>query len=412
MDTEQRQIESNERPGGFIGTIVGVIVVVAVLYFAKDILIPLAFAAVLAIVFSSLAGDLERLVGRLLSSVLVVTATMVGIGALVYFLAVQLTDVAVQVTSQSETIAKKINAIQGTTPEWLTRIEDGIKKVERRVQPIKTDQKARRTIAQPAPSSSPNMDRLLTPIVPVFAGIAQLFLVIVLFFFLLYEREDLHDRIVRLFARIQVPLTGDVIETATGTISRYLLLFSLVNVGYGAAVAVAMWAFGLPNFAFWGALACLCRFIPYVGPLISSILPTLVAFAVFPGWSKCLEVFLCFIILDQLVAQFVEPFLIGRGIGISPLALLVSAMFWSWLWGVPGLLLATPLTSCLKVAGDNIPAVSFLTILLASTFRSEPVPSKRAWVFMSKKRAAEDAGRRHLGTITTDHVDQEETTIL
>ena len=147
---------------------------------------------------------------------------------------------------------------------------------------------------------------------------------------------------------------------------HYLLFFSLVNLAYGTSMGLVMWALGLPNPAFWGALAFLLRFIPYVGALISAIFPALVAFAVFPGWSKSIEVLTAFIIFDQLAAELVEPFLIGRGIGLSPLALLVSAMFWSWLWGLPGLLLATPLTSCLKVAGDYIPGLSFLSILLGA----------------------------------------------
>jgi methanogenic corrinoid protein MtbC1 len=108
-----------------------------------------------------------------------------------------------------------------------------------------------------------------------------------------------------------------------------------------------------------------------VGALASAVLPTLVAFAVFPGWSKSLEVLGTFVALDQLAAQFVEPFLIGHGIGVSPVALLFSAMYWTWLWGIPGLLLATPLTACLKVAGDYISELGFLAVLLGVDGHSE-----------------------------------------
>src|SRR4029077_7181551 len=122
---------------------------------------------------------------------------------------------------------------------------------------------------------------------------------------------------------------------------------------------------------FWGGLGFLLRFVPYVGALASAILPTLVAFAVFPGWSKSLEVLATFVALDQLAAQFIEPFLIGHGIGVSPVALLFSAMYWTWLWGIPGLQLATPLTACLKVAGDYIPELGFLAVLLGVDQHSE-----------------------------------------
>jgi methanogenic corrinoid protein MtbC1 len=127
-----------------------------------------------------------------------------------------------------------------------------------------------------------------------------------------------------------------------------------------------MWLLGLPNPALWGALAALLRFIPYIGVPVAALLPTFVAFAVFPGWSKSLQVLGSFIIVDQAVSYVVEPFLIGRGIGVSPLALLVSAMFWAWLWGLPGLLLSASLTACLKVAGDYIPALGFLAVLLGA----------------------------------------------
>src|SRR5262249_26107425 len=145
----------------------------------------------------------------------------------------------------------------------------------------------------------------------------------------------------------------------------------LINFGFGVTVGLTMWLLGLPNPEFWGGLAFVLRFIPYLGALSSAILPTLVAFAVFPGWIKSIEVLASFIVFDQIAAQFVEPFLIGNGIGVSPVALLFSAMYWTWLWGVPGLLLATPFTACLKVAGDYIPPLGFLAILLGSDVASE-----------------------------------------
>jgi methanogenic corrinoid protein MtbC1 len=154
-------------------------------------------------------------------------------------------------------------------------------------------------------------------------------------------------------------------------VGHYLLLFTLTNLGYGVAIGIVVWLLGLPNPAFWGGLAFLLRFIPYVGVLIAAALPTIVAFAMFPTWTRSLEVAGSFIIIDQVVAQLVEPFVIGHGIGLSPLALLVSAMFWAWLWGLPGLLMATPLTACLKVAGDFIPGLGVLTILLGADRKLE-----------------------------------------
>jgi methanogenic corrinoid protein MtbC1 len=217
--------------------------------------------------------------------------------------------------------------------------------------------------AQPAP---PGVRDVLQPALPILSGIGEILLIIVLFFFLLHGRKDLRDRFVRLAARARITVAAEAIETAGGTVGRYLLLVSLTNLGYGIAIGIVAWLLGLPNAAFWGGLGCLLRFIPYVGALASAVLPTLVAFAIFPGWSRSFEVLGSFVILDQAAAQIVEPVLIGRGISVSPVALLVSAMYWVWLWGLPGLLLATPLTACLKVAGDYIPELGFFAILLGA----------------------------------------------
>jgi predicted PurR-regulated permease PerM/methylmalonyl-CoA mutase cobalamin-binding subunit len=361
----QLQIEDEDAAAGGARTLLAIIVATAVLYFAKDILMPLAMAAILAVIFSNIASRLERFIGRFASSALVVATVVIAIVALTYFLAVQLAAVAEGVTDHSENIARKINAVQSTTPDWLAHIEYGVKNIEQQLQQAQPRPKQRTPTVVQAPTGS-SVDQVLKPALPVLSDLTDGLLIIVLFFFLLYGREDLRYRLVRLTARIRVTLAAEAIATAGSTVSHYLLLFSLVNFGYGSSIAIVMWALGLPNPVFWGALAFLLRFIPYVGALISAVLPTVVAFAVFPGWSKTLEVFGAFIILDQVAGQLVEPFLIGHGIGLSPLALLVSAMFWAWLWGLPGLLLATPLTSCLKVAGDYIPALSFLSILLGA----------------------------------------------
>ncbi len=203
----------------------------------------------------------------------------------------------------------------------------------------------------------------MKPAIPILSGLFEALLIVVLMFFLLYGRNDLRDRLVRLAARGRITLSAEAIGTAGEAVGHYLLLFALTNLGYGVAIGLTIWMIGLPNPILWGALAALFRFVPYVGVPIAALLPMFVAFAVSPGWSQSIEVFAAFVILDQIVSYLVEPFLIGRGIGLSPLGLLFSAMFWGWLWGLPGLLLATSLTACLKVAGDYIPALGFFSVL-------------------------------------------------
>jgi predicted PurR-regulated permease PerM/methanogenic corrinoid protein MtbC1 len=351
--------------------ILAVIVATAVLYLGANILMPLAMAAVLAVIFSPVATRLERYVGSLISAALVVLAAVVALVAIGYFLTVELTQVAVEVSGYSDNIAVKLSALEKETPLWLQQVESGVGEVEQRLQETNHKKDKRKPATVQTLPTSPALTEVLKPAVPVLAAFGKGLIVIVLLFFLLYSRRDLRDRFVRLAARVRIPIAAQGIETAGDTVGRYLFLFSLTNLGFGIATGVVVWLLGLPNPAFWGGLGFLLRFIPYVGALASAILPTLVAFAVFPGWTKSLEVLGTYLALDQIAAQFVEPFLIGHGIGVSPVALLFSAMYWTWIWGIPGLLLATPLTACLKVAGDYIPELGFLAVLLGVDQHSE-----------------------------------------
>jgi predicted PurR-regulated permease PerM/methanogenic corrinoid protein MtbC1 len=350
--------------------ILAIIVATAVFYLAREILMPLAMASMFAVIFSPVANRLEPFVGRLVSAALIILAAVVALVSVGYFLTVELTQVAVEVSGYSDNIAVKLSALEKGTPLWLQRLERSVGDIEQQLETNYKPVRRKPTIVQTLPSSPPIIE-VLKPAMPVLGAVGQSLLVMVLLFFLLYSRQDLRDRFVRLAARARIPVAAQAIDTAGDTVGRYLFLFSLTNLGFGIATGVIVWLLGLPNPEFWGGLGFLLRFIPYVGALTSAILPTLVAFAVFPGWSKSLEVLGTFVLLDQVAAQFAEPFLIGHGIGVSPVALLFSAMYWTWVWGIPGLLLATPLTACLKVAGDYVPALGFLAVLLGVEQQSE-----------------------------------------
>ncbi len=344
--------------------ICALIIATAALYFARPVLLPLAIALILSVVFSPVATRLERCFGRLLSAALVVLIAIGAISAIGYFLTIELTSVADQVAGYSDNIGNKLAALEKTTPPWLQHIKDAVTDVQRRVASAEpAPRKTREVMAVPVPSS---LTDSLKPIEPIVDGIINTLLIVMLLFFLLYSRKDLRDRFVRLAALGRVPIAAQAIETAGYTVGRYLLLFSTINLGYGIATGTLAWLLGLPSAPLWGLVAFLLRFIPYVGAISSAVLPALVAFALFPGWSKALEILGAFVLIDQVAAQFAEPFIIGHGIDVSPVALLVSAMYWSWLWGIPGLLLSTPLTACLKVAGDFIPPLGFLSILLGA----------------------------------------------
>jgi predicted PurR-regulated permease PerM/methanogenic corrinoid protein MtbC1 len=344
--------------------ILAVVLATAVLYFARDILLPLAMATMLSVIFSPLARRVEQVIGRLAGAALVVLGAIAIVGAIGYFLTTELTSVADDLADYSPNIAAKLTAIQKSTPAGLERIEKAIKDVQAEVQRAgpKTPPKPRTVEAVARTTVGDN----LKPFAPVLSGIVNFLLIVVLLFFLLYSRTDLRDRIVRLAARARISVASQAIETAGHTVSRYLILFSLTNLAFGVSTGLVCWMIGLPTPELWGLLGFLFRYIPYIGALMAALLPTAVAFAVFPGWDKSIEVLVAFIAIDQIAAQFIEPFVVGPGIGISPVALLVSAMYWSWIWGPLGLLLATPLTACIKVLGDFIPALSFFAILLGS----------------------------------------------
>jgi len=364
--TEQPYDESDDRFAllWVAVPVCALIIATGALYLGKPVLLPLAIALILSVVFSPVATRLERYFGRLISAALVVLVAIGVISAMGYFLTIELTTVADQVAEYSDNIGNKLAALEKNTPPWFQRINDAVTDVQRRVESANPLPRQPHPVMA-LPASAPLSDSL-KPVVSVADGIVNALLVIMLLFFLLYSRKDLRDRFARLAARGRIPIAAQAIETAGYTVGRYLLLFSLINLAYGIATGTVAWFLGLPSAALWGLIAFLLRFIPYVGAISSALLPALVAFALFPGWSKALEILGAFVTIDQVAAQFAEPFIIGHGIGVSPAALLISAMYWSWLWGIPGLLLSAPLTACLKVAGDYIPPLGFLAILLGA----------------------------------------------
>jgi predicted PurR-regulated permease PerM len=265
---------------------IGVITLTTVLYLGKEVLLPVAMAAILAVIFSPIANRLGRFIGRFISAALVVIAAITVVGAIGYFLTTELTSVAVEVAGYFDNISTKLTALEKSTPSWLQRAERRVANVQQRLEETHPKPKTRSIAAQSPPSSTPTIGDFLKQTVPVATGFGEGLLIIVLLFFLLYGRTDLRDRFVRLAARGRITIAAQAMETAGDTVGRYLLLFALVNLGFGITAGLTVWLLGLPHPEFWGGLAFLLRFIPYVGALSSAILPTLVTFAVFPGWGK------------------------------------------------------------------------------------------------------------------------------
>jgi hypothetical protein len=194
-------------------------------------------------------------------------------------------------------------------------------------------------------------------------------LVIVFVIMILLEREDLRDRLLRLAGRRDLHRTTEAMNDAAQRISRYLLSQLVVNISCGLPIGIGLTLIGIPNAALWGILVVLLRFIPYLGIVIAAAFPLALAIAVDPGWMLLVWTALLIVCIELVVANLVEPLVYGGTTGLSPVALIAAATFWTWLWGPIGLLLSTPMTVCLVVLGRHVPQLQFLDVMLGN----EPV---------------------------------------
>src|SRR5690606_12816327 len=221
-------------------------------------------------------------------------------------------------------------------------------------------------VIEAPPSAMEVLRGMLGPVVkPIGTGAV----VVVFVIFMLLQREDLRDRLIALVGVQDLHTTTRAMDDAAARVSRFLLMQLLINGMQGVAVAVGLWLIGVPNAMLWGALTTVLRFIPYLGPWLAAMMPIALSCAVFEGWSEPLMTVGLFVVLELVSNNFLEPWLYGTRTGVSQLALLVAAVFWTWMWGAAGLFLSTPMTVCLVVMGKYIPQLQFLSIMLSD----EPV---------------------------------------
>ncbi|MBB5344379.1 AI-2E family transporter [Tunturibacter empetritectus] len=212
-------------------------------------------------------------------------------------------------------------------------------------------------------------------VVPLIHPLTTIFIVVIFLIFMLLGREDLRDRALRLAGKGRMHVTTTAIEDASRRVSRYLLMQLVVNLLYGVAVSGALWVIGVPKPLLWGVLTCVLRFVPYIGILIAAAGPLLVSIAVSAHWSELIWTVILYLVLELIAGNFIEPLLYGASTGMSALAILIAAIFWTLLWGLPGLLLSTPLTVCLVVMGRQVPQLQFLDVLFGE--ERIPPPSER-----------------------------------
>ncbi len=357
-----------------IALIAALVVTLAVLYLAREIFIPFAFALALSFILSPLATGLQRIhLGRVPSVIVVMAAVVAFTGAVSWMVADQLIDVVNHLPTYGENIHNKMVGIRSPATGALGRVEKSVEAIGKELATPQTEaSRGRRpatTTANPLPVTLVTPEpapliylRDLTQ--PFLVPLGMFGFVLILTVFILIKREDLRNRLLRLVGVSQLHATTQALDDATQRISRYLVLQFLVNGLMGVAIGIGLASMGVPYAALWGVLAALLRLVPYVGILCAAILPFVLSLAVFDGWLRPALVLLLFFVLEMIVGNFIEPWLYGSHTGISSLGLLVSAIFWTILWGYPGLILSTPLTVCVVVLGRYVPQLSFLHIVL------------------------------------------------
>ena len=350
--------------------------IVLSLYFGRELLVPLALSVLLTFMLAPLVTRLQRWLGRVGAVLFVVAMMFAATGAVGWVLTRQAMDLANKIPSYKENIQTKLRSIQVPS-------QGPFSKISKTIEELKKDLPGGSRDNTPAGTAvTPSKETTVTPVkivngkdqrlefmqvflAPVLGPLGTAALVLLLLIFMLLQREELRNRIIRLIGQGRISMTSRAMDDAGARVSKYLLMQIVVNVTYGIPVAIGLYFIGVPNAILWGALATVLRFIPYLGPWIAAAFPILLSLASSPGWMAPLLTIALFIVLELISNNVMEPWLYGSSTGVTPIALIVAALVWTWLWGPVGLVLATPLTVCLVVMGRHIPKLAFLSIVLS-----------------------------------------------
>lgn len=363
--------------------------VLGLLYWARPVLIPVVLAVLLTFIFTPLVGLLQRWhLGRVPSSLLVVLLAVCILGGLTTGLIVEFKGLLADLPRHEDQIIKKIEQFQESgESSWWDQVRSAIENITEKIKGAtsKSDQ-------QPVPVQieTPGYWGLFQSVAsPAMEGFLNTALVMVLVIFMLIHREDLRNRLIRLWGHGSLTRMTRLLDDASNRISRYLFMQVLINGGYGFVYGLGLFCIGVPYAFLWGVLTALLRYIPFLGAWIAAALPLLLSIAVLPGWTQPLLVLVLIGVLELVTVNVIEPLLYGQSISVSEVALLVAVAFWGWLWGPLGLLLATPLTACLVVLGRHVPLLESISVLLGD----EPVLEPHAQFYQRLvARDPEEAG--------------------
>jgi len=347
------------------------VLVVGILYTGKDVLLPLALGIVLAFILTPLVRVFDRMrLPRFAGVALTMLLALGVVGGFGYVVVDQFAELSTEISKYTSSMRRKVGQLRlgnDAALRQFTRTMDRVTEQfyndpdQRNAEPVRV-----------VPEKVSPMVRLRESTAAIFEPLASAFIVMVLVAFLLGQREDLRDRFIRLIGAGNVIMTTRLMNEAAYRVSQFLLWQTLINIAFGTLIALGLYWIGVPYAALWGGITAVLRFVPYVGTGLSALMPATLAFATFPGWSEAFQTLGLFLSLDLVTAYFLEPVVFGYRTGVSSFALLVSALFWIWVWGPVGLLLATPLTVCVAVLGRHVRSLRFLAVIFADEPALQP----------------------------------------
>jgi predicted PurR-regulated permease PerM len=364
-----------------VATAILAVIIIAMLYFGREIFVPIALAILLSFVLAPVVLILQRIrVPRGLAVVSVALLAFALIFAMGSLLATQLTQLAGDLPRYQSTISEKIQSFRDTKAGrgTLERASDMLKDLSKEIDKPKDAASARGPssivnsgtsgsqapvpveVRQPDPGALENLRTLISPLVHPLATTG---IIIIFVIFILLQREDLRNRLIRLAGSYDLQRTTAALDDAAGRLSRLFLTQLVLNSAFGVVIGIGLWFIGTPSAILWGILAAVLRFVPYIGAVIAAAFPLALAVAVDPGWSMLLWTLALFLTVEPVVGHVIEPMVYGHSTGLSPVAVVAAATFWTALWGPIGLVLATPLTVCLVVLGRHVERLEFLDVM-------------------------------------------------
>jgi predicted PurR-regulated permease PerM len=378
--------------GNPLTTVLVAAAIVAALYFGREVLLPMALAVLLSFVLAPLVRLLQRLhLPRFAAVTIVVLLAFGVIFGLATLMFTQISQLAGDLPRYQSNLGEKIQTLRGATTasgtlEQASQVLRNLQKELDRPKSAKPaspagpdagavpDRPIPVEVRQPDPGALQTLATLISPLIQPLAttGIILIFVV-----FILLQQQDLRNRLIRIAGSHDLQRTTLAMDDAGKRLSRLFLMQLALNATFGLIIGVGLWVIGVPSAPLWGLLAIALRFVPYIGAIVAAIFPLIVATAVDPGWSMMLMTAALFLVVEPLIGHVIEPMVYGHSSGLSPVAVVVSAAFWTWLWGPIGLILATPLTMCLVVLGRHVERLKFLEVLLGD--RPALSPSESAY---------------------------------